>query len=309
MYELTIEKVSIVGMGSLGLIFGSFLMDRLGRDNVEFVMDKDRMERYSGVERIINGKRYDFNLVSGEEKGKPADLIIFAVKSTGLEEAIQTVGNKVGEDTIIISLLNGITSEKIIGEAFGREKLLYTIAEGMDPIRNGHNLDYTRMGQVRIGIDEETEKKKEMLKEVLDIFDRTGFPYTLEEDVMQRLWSKFMLNVGVNQVVMIHEGNYDTVQKPGPARDLMVEAMREVIKLAERENIKITDADIDYYVALIDSLNPEGMPSMRFDGLNRIRSEVDLFSGMVLELGKKHGLPTPINQEIYGRIKEIEAEY
>src|SRR5690554_7059065 len=48
--------------------------------------------------------------------------------------------------------------------------------------------------------------------------------------------------------------------------------------------------------------------SMRFDGLNRIRSEVDLFSGMVLELGKKHGLPTPINQEIYGRIKEIRSE-
>ena len=306
---MTIEKVSIVGMGSLGLIFGSFLMDRLGGDNVEFVMDKDRMERYAGLERLINGKRYDFNLVSGEEKGKPADLIIFAVKSTGLDEAIGTVRNKVSEETIIISLLNGITSEKIIGEAFGKDKVLYTIAEGMDPIRNGHNLDYTKMGQVRIGIDEETEDKKEKLEKVLELFDRTGFPYTLEDDVMQRLWSKFMLNVGVNQVLMLHEGNYDTIQRPGPSRDLMVEAMREVVQLAEKENIKITDADIDFYVALIDTLNPEGMPSMRFDGLNRIRSEVDLFSGMVLELGKKHGVPTPINQDIYRRIKEIEAEY
>ena len=306
---MTIEKVSIIGMGSLGLIFGSFLMDRLGRDNVEFVVDQDRFKRYSGVERIINGKRYDFNLVSGEDEGKPADLLIFAVKSTGLKEAIQTVRNKVGADTIIISLLNGITSEKIIGEAFGKDKVLYTIAEGMDPIRNGHNLDYTRMGSVRIGIDEETKEKKDKLNEVLELFERTGFPYIPEEDVMQRLWSKFMLNVGVNQVLMIYEGNYDTIQKPGPARDLMIKAMREVVQLAERENIKITQADIDFYVSLIDTLNPEGMPSMRFDGLNRIKSEVELFSGMVLELGKKHGVPTPINEDIYRRIKEIESEY
>ncbi|MCR3955650.1 MAG: 2-dehydropantoate 2-reductase [Gudongella sp.] len=306
---MAIERVSIIGMGSLGLIFGSFLMDRLGRDNVEFVMDEDRFRRYSGVERLINGKRYDFNLVSGDEMGKPADLLIFAVKSTGLEEAIQTVRNKVSEDTIIISLLNGITSEKIIGEAFGRDKVLYTIAEGMDPIRSGHNLDYTRMGSVRIGIDEETEEKSDKLNEVLELFERTGFPYIPEEDVMQRLWSKFMLNVGVNQVLMIHEGNYDTIQKPGPARDLMIDAMKEVVQLAEKENIKITQADIDYYVALIDTLNPEGMPSMRFDGLNRIRSEVELFSGMVLELGEKHGIPTPINREIYEKIKEIEAKY
>lgn len=306
---MAIEKVSIIGMGSLGLIFGSFLMDRLGRDNVEFVMDQDRFRRYSGVERLINGKRYDFNLVSEKEEGKPADLLIFAVKSTGLEEAIQTVRNKVSEDTIIISLLNGITSEKIIGEAFGKDKVLYAIAEGMDPIRNGHNLDYTRMGSVRIGIDEDTKEKKDKLRKLLELFDRTGFPYIPEEDVMQRLWSKFMLNVGVNQVLMIHEGNYDTIQKPGPARDLMIDAMKEVVQLAEKENIKITQADIDYYVALIDTLNPEGMPSMRFDGLNRIRSEVELFSGMVLELGEKHGVPTPINRDIYEKIKEIESKY
>lgn len=296
-------------MGSLGLIFGSLLMDRLGRENVQFVMDEKRLKRYSGVERLINGKRYDFNLASGNEEGEPADLLIFAVKSTGLEEAIQTVRNRVSGDTIIISLLNGITSEKIIGEAFGEEKVLYTIAEGMDPIRSGHNLDYTKMGLVRIGIDQETEGKKRKLKEVLEIFDRTGFPYILEDDVMQRLWSKFMLNVGVNQVLMIHEGNYDTIQKPGPAREMMIAAMREVVQLAEKESIRITEEDINYYVSLIDSLNPEGMPSMRFDGLNRIKSEVELFSGMVLELGKKHGVPTPINEEIYNRIREIESKY
>lgn len=306
---MTIEKVAVVGMGSLGLIFGGFLADKLGRENVEFVMDEERLEKYSGVERLINGKKYDFKLVSENEKGKPADLLIFAVKSTGLKDAVEIVKNKVSEDTIIISLLNGITSEEIIGEALGKEKVIYTIAEGMDPIRTGNNLEYTKMGSVRVGIDEETEEKKEKLARVLELFDKTDFPYKLEEDVLQRLWSKFMLNVGVNQVLMIYEGNYDIIQKPGPARALMIDAMKEVVVLAEKENIKITEEDIDYYVSLIDTLNPEGMPSMRYDGLHKIKSEVEIFAGTVLKYGRKHGIPTPINQDIYNRIKKIESEY
>ncbi len=296
-------------MGSLGLIFGSFLMDKLGRENVEFVMDETRLKKYSGVERLINGEKYDFRLASENEKDNPADLIIFAVKSTGLKDAVEIVRNKVSDDTIIISLLNGITSEEVIGEALGKEKVIYTIAEGMDPIRTGDNLDYTKMGYLRIGIDNETGEKKEKLARVLAMFDRTAFPYKLEEDVMKRLWSKFMLNVGVNQVLMIYEGNYDTIQKPGPARDLMIDAMKEVITLAEKENIKITEEDINYYVSLIDTLNPEGMPSMRYDGLHKRKSEVEIFAGTVLKYGKKHGIPTPINQDIYDRIIKLESKY
>ena len=47
---MAINKVSIVGMGSLGLIFGGILFDSIGRENVEFVMDKERFEKYSGIE-------------------------------------------------------------------------------------------------------------------------------------------------------------------------------------------------------------------------------------------------------------------
>ena len=54
---------------------------------------------------------------------------------------------------------------------------------------------------------------------VVDLFDKIGMPYTLEEDINRRIWSKFMLNVGINQVVMLYEGTYGTVQKPGEARN------------------------------------------------------------------------------------------
>lgn len=306
---MEITRVSIVGMGSLGLIFGSFLYDKLGSDNVEFIVDKERAEIRDYGYRIINGKSYDFKIISGDEAVSKSQLIIFAVKSTSLESAIETVRKSVDESTTIISLMNGISSEKIIGEAFGIDKILFATAEGMDPIRTERSLNYINMGYVCIGTDKEDENKRNRLNDLIRFFDRTEFPYKVEKDVMHRLWSKFMLNVGVNQVVMMHEGTFETIQKEGLERDMMIKAMREVIALAEKEGIMVSEKDLEFYVGLVDSLNPKGMPSMRHDGLHRIKSEVEMFAGTVIEYGRKHDVPTPVNQQIYETIKSIESKY
>ena len=304
-----IYKVTIVGMGSLGLIFGSFLYDKLGRENVEFLVDESRSLKPGYGDRIVNGKNYNFKVISGKNVDQKAQLIIFSVKSTNLDSAIETVKNSVGKNTTIISLMNGISSEKIIGNSFGMDKILYATAEGMDPIRTGNSLNYTNMGYVCIGTDTDEENKTKRLESVIELFEKTNFPYKHEKQVMHRLWSKFMLNVGVNQVVMMKEGTFETVQKQGYERSLMIDAMREVIGLARMEGVYLSEKDLEFYVGLIDSLNPNGMPSMRHDGLHRIKSEVEMFSGTVLEYGKKHNISTPLNQKIYETIKMIEASY
>jgi len=118
-----------------------------------------------------------------------------------------------------------------------------------------------------------------------------------------------MLNVGVNQTVMIYEGTYETVQRPGRARDFMKAAMQEVILVAQKENVPITQADFDEYIRLLDTLNPAGMPSMRQDGLAHRKSEVELFAGTVVALAEKHGIDTPVNRKIYDTILEMERTY
>ena len=306
---MEIKKISIVGMGALGVLYGKFFTEKLGKENVEFIANKDRIRKYKKEGVICNGNPCDFNMVDENETGKPADLLIFAVKATALESAIETVKNKVSKDTIILSLLNGISSEEIIGQTFGMDKMLYCVAQGMDAVKIGNELTYSNFGQICIGIVDKQEHKKQKLKAVVDLFDKTGFPYTLEEDIKHRLWSKFMLNVGVNQVIMIYEGNYGTVQKTGEARELMKAAMREVIQLAQKEDVDVSEKDLIEYVNLIDTLDPNGMPSMRQDGLMKRKSEVELFSGTVLKLANKYGIDTPVNKKIYEIVKNIESKY
>lgn len=306
---MEIKKISIVGMGALGILYGQFFTQKLGKEAVEFVADEDRIKKYQKEGVFCNGTRCDFRLVSESEEGNPADLLLFTVKATALDSAIKTARNKVSDNTIILSLLNGISSEEIIGQTFGSDKIIHCIAQGMDAVKIGNKLTYSLLGQLCIGIVDQDADKQKRLQAVVDLFDQTGQAYTVEADIKHRLWSKFMLNVGVNQVVMINQGTYATVQQPGEAREMMKAAMREVILLAEKENITIVEKDLEEYVSLIDTLDPNGMPSMRQDGLSKRKSEVELFSGTVLALAKKHGISTPINQKIYETVQRMESEY
>lgn len=176
----------------------------------------------------------------------------------------------------------------------------------MDAVKIGNQLTYTNIGQLCIGIMDEDPKMREKLEKVANLFDRTAIPYKVEADIRHRLWSKFMLNVGVNQIVMIYEGNYGTVQRQGEARQLMIEAMEEARVLANLEGINVSKNDLDQYVNLIDTLDPEGMPSMRQDGLLGRKTELDLFAGTVLKLAKKYKVKVPVNQMIFDRVKEME---
>lgn len=306
---MDIKRITIVGMGALGVMYGDFFTRKLGKECVEFIASEERIKKYKEEGISCNGHPCDFTLVDENETDKPADLLIFAVKATGLEAAIWTVRNKVSENTIIISVLNGISSEEIIGKAYGMEKMIHCVVQGMDAIKAKNEVTYSQFGQFCIGIPEESEEKKQRLLALVDLFHRVEMPYTLEQDIIRRIWSKFMLNVGINQVVMIYEGNYATVQKPGEARDLMQSAMQEVMTLAQKEHVNVTQEDFDDYVRLIDHMNPNGMPSMRQDGLAHRKSEVELFAGTVLALAKKHKIDVPVNEKIYEIVMKMESEY
>ncbi|MDF2472279.1 MAG: hypothetical protein K0R21_61 [Anaerocolumna sp.] len=305
---MEIKSVSIIGLGALGVLFGNHLASRMPKENLRFIADEERIIKYKKDKVYCNGNSCEFNFVTPEEILKPADLLIFAVKYSGLKDAISAVRNHVGENTIIISVLNGITSEAIIGETYGMNKILYCVAQGMDAVKEGNRLTYHNMGVLVIG-DGEPGIKSENTMRLEDFFSKMDLPHEVDTSMKKRIFSKFMLNVGVNQTVAVYGSNYSIIHQEGIARDTMIAAMREVMYISEKEGINLTEDDIHYWLDILNKLSPDGKPSMRQDIEAKRHSEVDLFSGTVIEFGKKHGIPTPVNQMLYDKIKEIENTY
>lgn len=305
---MNIEKVSVIGLGALGILFGHHLAKRMKPQNLRIIADSERISRYQHDQIYCNGEICDFHYVTPDEQVEPADLILFAVKFNGLDDAIKAVKNHVGKNTIILSLLNGITSESIIGEAFGMEHMLCCVAQGMDAVKIGNKLQYTNMGMICFG-DFKAGEISEKTKSVASFFEKMELPFLADTDMQKRLWGKFMLNVGINQAVAVYETNYGGVQKDGKPRETMIQAMREVVQISEKEGVCLTEKDIDYWLDVIRPLNPDNKPSLRQDMEAGRLSEVELFSGTVIRLGKKHGIPTPVNQFLYEKIKAMESEF
>ena len=302
-----IKKTAIVGMGALGLLYADQIASFQGKESVSFVMDRERMEKYSGTVFACNGVEKRFQMVE-DTKATPADLVIVAVKYNGLSSALDTMRGCIGEHTVIMSVMNGIDSEEKIAQRYGSNHMIYTVAQGMDAMKFGSKLTYTKMGELRIGVILEEQKKN--LETVKEFFDEIRMPYTIEEDILYRIWGKFMLNVGINQTCLAFETNYGgTLKENSEENKTMLAAMREVITLANAKGIPLSEKDLEYYIEIVKTLLPEGMPSMRQDGVAHRYSEVEMFAGTVKRLAAEYGIQTPANDFLYNRIKEIEAQY
>lgn len=306
--NMEIKTVSIIGLGALGILFGHHLCKKMSKDSVRIIADEDRIKKYESAGVYCNGERCDFHYVKPEEVCEPADLIIFAVKYNGLKQAIDAVKNQVGEHTIMLSALNGITSEAVIGETYGMDQILYCVAQGMDAVKVENQLTYDHMGMLCFG-EREPDILSDKVKSVATFFGKMGVPYEVDLHMYKRQWGKFMLNVGVNQTVAVYESNYGEIQQEGQARDTMIAAMREVITLSELEGVHLTEEDLNYWLSVLGTLSPDGKPSMAQDMKAKRYSEVELFAGTVLALGEKYGVPTPVNQELYDKIKRMESEF
>ncbi len=306
MSHTAIKTVSLIGLGSLGIMYAHHLSRRMPFEDLRIIAGTDRQKRYETTPIFCNGEPCRFRFIAPEEQTGPADLMLFTVKFEGLEQAIRDAENQIGTDTLILSFLNGIVSEEIIGKRYGREKVLYAVAQGMDGIRSDNELTYKNMGLVCFG-----EGEKGLLtprvRSVEDFFIRTEFPHQVDTDMKARLWGKFMLNVGVNQAVAVFRGTYGTIQQPGEARRTMIAAMEEVIPLAAAEGIELTQQDLNYWLGVLDTLRPEGKPSLAQDLDFGKPTEVELFAGTVLKLGTKHSVDTPVNRFLYERIRDLES--
>ncbi|MEC5423887.1 ketopantoate reductase family protein [Virgibacillus sp. C22-A2] len=304
---MKIKNVSIVGLGALGILYGHHLSKKIPKMNLRIIADKDRIEKYQKNGIYCNGELCDFQYVTPEETVESADLIIFAVKFSGLHDAIKSVEKHVGDNTIFLSTLNGISSEREIGTYYGFDKILYCVAQGMDAVKEGNQQSYDNFGILCFGEKEGIDTPK--VKRLADFFQEVEMPFELDANMNKRQWGKFMLNVGVNQTVALIEGDYGEIQKDGKARDMMISAMREVIALSSYEGINLTEVDLQYWLEVVGKLSPHGKPSMRQDLEAKRKSELGLFAGTVVELGKKHGVHTPVNEELHRRIHEMEQEF
>jgi 2-dehydropantoate 2-reductase len=300
-----IRKIAIVGAGAMGAAYGSMFVDAVGF-SVSFVARGERYQRLKKQSFTVNNRLYNIPVIHPETVSEPADLILVALKHHHLADAVNDIMTLLGADTVILSVMNGLESEAIIGAACGMEKMVYAIALGIDALHENGRFTYNSPGKILFGPIRE-QGSGPRLERIQEALHRAGIPNEIPPDILRAMWWKFMINVGINQASAVLRAPNGVFHKSADARALMRSLMEEVVALAPRAGIELGEKEIDEWFKILAGLSPSGKTSMLQDVEAGRKTEVEIFAGKVVDLGRTHNLPTPVNQTVQHIIRVIES--
>lgn len=303
-----IERVAILGAGALGAVYAN-IFHQAGI-STRIVAKGERYKRLLDDGIYINDTRYHVPALDVEQPDTdfPADLIIVATKYHDLAGALPDLAGLVQPNTIFISLLNGLSSEEIIGQMYGREKVLLSIAMNLDARREGNRIYHTRPPLLIFG-EADNLNPGSKVQSVQEILNKAGISHETPEDMRRTIWWKFMVNAGMNQSSAVTGATYGRYKTEPALRWLKEALMREVIAVAQAEGVDLRDEDATSFYETLDIIAEDGKTSMLQDIQASRKTEVDMFAPVVMELGEKHRIPTPVNQTILSIIRSLEKQY
>ena len=299
-----IQKVAILGAGAMGAYFATRFFAAPGF-STSVVARGERGRRLEKDGLIVNGKQYAVPVSHPDKTDEPADLIIVALKHHHLPEATGDLKYLVGEKTTILSVMNGLDSEPYIGNIYGMDKILYAVSVGIDALREGNRVNYTKPGTHFFG-EAMNDTCSERVLRVQKAFTRAGIVYETPPDMIRILWWKFMVNVGINQASAVMGAPYGVFQASNEARAVMESLMREVISLAGPAGVNLEERDVEEWDKVMKTLSPEGKTSMLQDLEAGRKTEVEVFGGKVVALSKQYEIPTPVNETLLRIIQVME---
>ncbi|MBD5401645.1 ketopantoate reductase family protein [bacterium] len=303
-----IKNILICGIGAVGSIYANKI-NKYDNTSLKVLVDKRRLENYTKNPKIFNGKPISFEYILPENTEFKADLIIIATKFDGLKDVINNITNFVKEDTIIMSLLNGVTSEEIIAEKYGWEHTLISYFIGHSAMRDGNKITHDGVGDIVFGINNNKNTDKTDIEIVKNFFDKAKISYKTPDDMLYAYWLKFMLNVSANQPSSIMRLTFGQMQNNPEFLKFFKKIAQEVQAIAKAEGVQNTELMIDEAFVSFNKMIPNGKTSMLQDVEAKRKTEVEMFAGTIIELGKKHNIQTPYNQIMKEMVEVIEENY
>ena len=234
-----IKNVLVCGIGAVGSIYANKI-NEYNSEYLRVLVDESRLEKYKKNPKIFNGKPLIFNYILPSDETFKADLIIIATKFDGLKDTIKNIENFVKDDTIILSLLNGVTSEDMIAQKYGWKHILLSYFIGHSAMRNGNIITHDGIGDVVFGVKHGVGTDLYDVKLLKQYFDNVGLTYKTPDDMERALWLKYMLNVSSNQSSAILGMTFGQMQTNKKFMEFLINVMKEVQTIAKAEGVKNT---------------------------------------------------------------------
>ena len=305
---MDIRTVALIGAGAVGSYIISGLKDKLG-ENLWVVAEGDRAERLKREGLVVNGERIPLNVKTPAE-AKGADLLLVLVKYGALRGALPAIAETADAHTLVMSPMNGVESEEIISGVIPPEQILYSYIKiaaqrdcnsvRFDPVAT-QGLYFGELKGAAV-----TPEVSPRVKALTDLFDGTGVKYHLSSDIMRGIWFKYALNISKNLPQAMIGCGLGAYGDSEHVAFLSAKLREEVAQVAAAKGIDITDTKSG------TNQNATTNPDARFSTLQDLDAkrptEIDMFSGALVRMGRELGIPTPYNEFTFHVIKALEEK-
>lgn len=306
-------RIAIVGPGALGLLFYSLL--RAGGNEV-YLIDKNkrraRLLSDTGINFVsLTGERIqltDVNITTDPEDIPPPELIILAVKSYDTHAAVKRIVPIAGKNCYFLSIQNGLGNAGIIAKYILPHRIILGVTNHGATRISIDTVRHAGKGETVLGpyITENFSKIRKFLIRVKNTFDNSGIDTVIYKNVESAIWSKLIINVGINALTAITSYRNGRLVEISAIREIMHKLVEEALQVAELKGIKLMYDNPWQKVEQVCTLTRENISSMLQDILKNHKTEIDVINGALIAEGKKLGLNLPYNLCVYKIVKGLE---
>ena len=303
-------KIAIIGPGAMGCLFAAFLA-RKDQEIWIFDKNKDRSSRINtqgiNVEGVSGSWQAKVKATADAKEIKDPDLVIICVKTYDTKSAAISAKALLGENTSVLTLQNGIGNVELISEVVGVDRVIGGTTNLGATLLDVGKVRHAGKGETIIGrLD---GKITVDLRSIREAFIKAGLETRISRDIKNFLWSKLIINAGINALTAITRLNNGKLLDFEHSHKILKMAVNEAVKVAKRKRVKLSYEDPLTKVEAVCEATANNVSSMLQDVLNKKRTEIDSINGIIVRLAEELNIPVPVNSMLVDLVKTIESSY
>lgn len=303
-------KIAIVGIGGVGGYYGGLLAKRYsGDEDVEIVFiargDHLKQIKKNGLnlitEKGIFTVRPDL-AIDTPSGGGIFDCVIFCVKAYGLEESAKLLSPSIDENTVVISLLNGVDNADRLSAVLNKGKIFNgCVYIGAHIVRPGVVQQAGALNKLFFG--NESDDKIDV-KNIEHLLKEANIDAQYRIDIKHIVWEKYVLISAFATATTFLDKTMRGVIYSEKGKELLDDLLTEVFLVSEAKRIELPKNIRKEIIAKVSTFPPEIKTSMQMDFEKGNKTELETFTGYIVREAGKHGLSVPTYERIYAALKK-----
>jgi 2-dehydropantoate 2-reductase len=303
-------KIVVVGSGSIGSLYGAYLSTiesneviLVGRNpHVAAIRAKGLL-----IQGILGERKFQLDAVEDASEIEEADLILLTTKTYDTIPAIKTAKHLIDKGAYVMLIQNGLGTEERVAEELETTRVLRaTTCMGALRVAPGV-VEATGCGLTEIG--SRFPENYAYVLEMTEMLRKCGFDVRASDNIEGVVWTKTLVNCGINPVGALTGFKNGEVYKNPQLRKLVIQLVEEAVEIVDALGIELTTEDPVRYALGTAKATGDNINSMLQDIMAGKRTEIDSITGEIIRLGKELGIETPSNESVYALVKAIESKY